>query len=117
MDQIIFNRIPNISQEEFIVGKNVTKELTDEQLNAFLSFYLSKRKAPDTVLLTCLLGLVVVAGVHRFLLGQVGMGILWLLTGGLCLVGTIVDAVNYKNLALDYNQQAAFETLHMVKAM
>jgi hypothetical protein len=39
------------------------------------------------------------------------MGILYLLTGGLCLIGTIVDLINYKNLAFEYNQKVAQEIL------
>ena len=32
------------------------------------------------------------------------MGILYFLTGGLCLIGTIVDLVNHRSLAFEYNQ-------------
>ena len=34
-----------------------------------------------------------VLGVHRFYVGRVGSGILWLLTGGLAGVGVIVDLI------------------------
>jgi hypothetical protein len=37
-------------------------------------------------------GFVGVLGVHRFYLGRIGTGILWLLTGGLFGIGWIVDA-------------------------
>ncbi len=76
--------------------------------------YRSKRKDPQTILLTCLLGVVCVAGIHRFLVGEIGMGILYVLTGGLCLIGTIVDAVNHKTIALDYNQKMLAETMVMM---
>ena len=33
-------------------------------------------------------------GVHRFYVGKIGTGILYLLTGGLFLIGIIVDFVN-----------------------
>jgi hypothetical protein len=38
------------------------------------------------------------------------MGILYLITGGLCLIGTIVDTINYKNIANEYNHQMALES-------
>jgi hypothetical protein len=42
------------------------------------------------------------------------MGILYLFTGGLCLVGTIVDLVNHKQMTLEFNQQQAQETMAMI---
>ncbi|MCR5587491.1 MAG: TM2 domain-containing protein [Lachnospiraceae bacterium] len=33
-------------------------------------------------------------GVHRFMAGKIGTGILWLLTGGCFGIGWIVDVVN-----------------------
>ena len=40
----------------------------------------------------CALGFtVIVSGLHRFYLGKWGTGLLWLFTGGLFTVGTIVD--------------------------
>lgn len=41
----------------------------------------------------CALGFICVAGIHRFYVGRVGTGILWLLTGGLFGIGTIIDFV------------------------
>ena len=67
------------------------------------------------ILLTTLLGFVVIAGVQRFLLNQIGMGLIYLFTGGLCLIGTIVDLVNYRKLSFEYNSQQAREIILMVK--
>jgi hypothetical protein len=50
------------------------------------------------------------------MVGQIGMGILYLFTGGLCIVGTIVDTINHKKLAFEYNQQMAIESLAMAQA-
>ena len=69
-------------------------------------FYRGKRRSPQEILLFTLLGFIIIAGVQRFVIGQIGMGILYLLTGGLCLIGTIVDLVNHRTLALEYNPPA-----------
>ena len=107
--------IPGIEPDELAYIQNLTRDFTDDQFNMFLSIYAGRRKAPDTILLCTILGFVVVAGIQRFLLGQVGMGLLYLFTGGLCLIGTIIDLVNHKSLAFEYNQKAALEAMHMVR--
>ena len=48
----------------------------------------------------CLFG---VCGVHRFYLGKIGTGVLWLLTAGLLGVGQILDLVRMKSLVRDAN--------------
>ena len=45
-------------------------------------------------------------GLHRFYLGKVGTGILWLCTGGLCGVGCIYDAVTLPRQVHEANIQA-----------
>lgn len=106
--------LPGIQPDELVYLENLTSKLNEEQMNIFISMYSSRRKPPDTILLCTLLGFVVIAGVQRFVLGQIGMGILYLFTGGLCLVGTIVDLINYKKMTLEFNQQQALETMAMV---
>lgn len=45
-------------------------------------------------------------GIHRFYLGKIGTGIIWLLTGGCCGVGTIIDMYKHaKNTMTDKNGQ------------
>ncbi|RYY67748.1 MAG: TM2 domain-containing protein [Chitinophagaceae bacterium] len=100
--------------EELIAINSLIKDLKDDQIHQFVMIYRTKRKDPQTILLCCLLGFVCVAGVHRFLVGEIGMGILYVFTGGLCLVGTIVDAINHKTIALDYNQKMVAETMMMM---
>jgi TM2 domain-containing membrane protein YozV len=58
---------------------------------------------------------VVVAGVHRFVIDEIGMGLLYLFTAGLCFIGTIVDVINYKSIAFRYNRKQADEVAAMVR--
>ncbi|RYE22407.1 MAG: TM2 domain-containing protein [Sphingobacteriales bacterium] len=103
--------------EELIQINAHIQGFSDEQIRQFVTVYRSKRKDEQTILICCLLGLVLFAGIHRFLIGQIGMGILYFLTGGLCFIGTIVDAINHKQLTLDYNFKMMGETLSMMNMM
>ena len=114
MKQKLMMMLPGIQPNELFYLENMVNNLNEEQFNLFLSVYSSKRKSPDTILICTILGFVVVAGIQRFVLGQIAMGILYLFTGGLCLVGTIVDLVNHKTLATEYNQRQALETVAMI---
>src|SRR3990172_2405753 len=99
--------LPEIVGDEQAFVQTLIKDMDDARAQQFALVYRARRKDPQTVLLATLLGFVVIAGVQRFILGQIGMGLLYLFTGGLCLIGTIVDLVNYKQLALEYNQKQA----------
>lgn len=107
--------LPEAEGDEALYLSKLTFGLTDQELAQFVNLYRARRKDPQTILLTCLLGLIVVPGVHRFILNQVGMGILYLFTGGLCLIGTIVDLVNHKDLAFQYNRKVAQEIKMLLK--
>jgi TM2 domain-containing membrane protein YozV len=77
--------------------------------------YTSKRKSPQDILIFTIIGFFGVAGIHRFMMGQVGLGILYFLTFGLCWIGTIVDLVNNQALALEYNKKMGYESFQMAK--
>jgi len=68
-------------------------------------------------LILALVGFVGFAGLHRFMLNQIGMGILYFLTGGLCFIGTIIDLVNHRKLAFEYNSTVAQQVALMVKQL
>ncbi len=108
--------MPQLEGEEMTYVQGIIKEMNDNQASLFASSYLSQRKDPQTILLTSLLGFLGIAGVNRFLLGQIGMGLLYLFTVGLCLIGTIIDLVNSKKLAFEFNQKVAQQIAFTIKA-
>jgi TM2 domain-containing membrane protein YozV len=56
-------------------------------------------------------GFLGVAGIHRFVLGDVGLGILMLVTFGGCGIWTIIDLVRASSMAQKYNDDLAFRYL------
>jgi TM2 domain-containing membrane protein YozV len=103
------SHLPEIQGIELNHIQTIIKDYSDKQAAQFALIYRSRRRDPQMILVTCLVGLLGVAGIHRFLTNQIGMGILYFFTAGLCLIGTIVDAVNYQTLAFEYNRRIAAE--------
>ncbi len=107
--------IPAVEPDELAYLQAFTRDLPEDRLKLFISVYNGKRRKTETILICCLLGFVAAAGIQRFVLGHIGMGILYLFTGGLCLIGTIVDIVNHKQLTFEYNQRMAIEAFEMIR--
>ncbi len=107
--------LPAVEPDEFAYLQVITNGLPEDKLRMFVSIYTGKRKTSDTILICCILGFFGAAGIHRFVIGNIGMGILYFFTGGLCLIGTIVDLINHKDLTFEYNQRMSRESLAMVK--
>lgn len=114
INPVFLKYLYDVTPEELITINSRTKGFSDDELTHFCMIYRSKRKDPQTILLLCLLGLIFIAGIHRFVLGHTGMGILYFFTAGLCWIGTIIDAVNHKDLTIEYNAQMITETLSML---
>jgi len=106
---------PGITAEEMHLLSQATADLNENQLRNFQMIYSTKRKNPGDVLLFCILGFFGLAGIQRFVLGQIGMGILYFFTGGLCVIGTIVDLINHKQLANEYNRDMIYESYQIAK--
>ena len=105
----ILSQMPELELEEALSIDVLLKDKTDDQVRNFAIIYRSRRRDPLIILVTTLLGFAGFAGIQRFLTNQMGMGILYFFTAGLCLIGTIIDLVNYKSLALEYNKKVAQE--------
>ncbi|RXK49631.1 TM2 domain-containing protein [Aquirufa rosea] len=109
--------LPLISQlemEEMIAVKQKLHGLSDSQQEQFLGIYLARRRDTLLILLCTLMGFVGFAGVQRLVTNRIGLGLLYFFTGGLLLIGTIVDLVKYKKIALKYNLNVLKETSALI---
>jgi len=107
--------LPELEGDEAAYIQKLMEPMEENTGEKFARIYSARRKDPQLILLTALIGFFGVAGVHRLIIGHIGMGILYLLTGGLCVIGTIVDLINYKNLAFEYNRNVAREVKAIAK--
>lgn len=112
----ILEMLPELEGDEMLYVQGLVKDLSPGQAQQFAAAYRARRRDPTTVLILTLIGFVGFAGIQRFYLNQVGMGLLYFLTAGICLIGTIVDLVNYRKLSFEYNQMRAQELATMVRA-
>ena len=111
----VLKLLPELQGQEMAYVQELIKDMGNEEAQLFANIYRARRRDPQLILITTILGFFVIAGIQRFLLNQIGMGLLYLFTGGLCLIGTIVDLVNYQKLTFDYNHQIANEVALMAK--
>lgn len=87
----------------------LVQNLTDQQKMLFTTQFNSDKKDPGTLLLiSVLLGTL---GVDRFMLGDTGMGLLKLCTGGLCGILWFVDIFTTKSRTSDFNRTKAQEIM------
>lgn len=107
--------LPGITPEELGYVQQALSQLSESQQKYFYMTYTGKRKNPQDIMIFTIIGFFAIAGIQRFVLGQTAMGILYLFTGGFCLIGTIVDLVNNKSLTLEFNQKMVYESFQMAK--
>lgn len=113
----VFQFLPDLDGEELAYINVLIAPMTEQQAQQFTLMYRSRRKDPQMILILTLIGFLGFAGIQRFVTNQIGMGILYLLTSGLCFIGTIVDLVNYRKIAGEYNQQQAYEVATLMRSM
>ena len=106
--------MPELTGDEQLHVAQWMKDMTDEQAQHFAHVYRQRRKDETTTLILALVGLVVVAGLQRFYLGQIGMGVLYLFTAGFCFIGTIVDLVNHKSMTAAFNKAQADDVAQLI---
>jgi TM2 domain-containing membrane protein YozV len=106
---------PDMSFEEMQMINEGTKNFTETQMQKFDMYYRNNRKNPQEILIFTLLGFFGIAGINKFILGKTGLGILYFLTGGLCLIGVIIDLINYKEHTWDFNREKAYQALQLAQ--
>jgi hypothetical protein len=109
--------LPEIQIEELQYLQEVVRDMNESQQQQFYMLYQGKRKQQQHLMLMTLAGFFGVAGIQRLVTGDIGLGIVYLLTVGFCGIGTIVDLVNLKRMTLDFNKKQAFESAHMAKML
>ena len=91
----------------------LTAGMTDQQKFAFQAQYGAVRK--DRVLILVISIFLGGLGIDRFLVGDIGLGLLKLFTGGVCGVFWIIDLFLITGRVDDYNRQKAHEIAIAIK--
>jgi TM2 domain-containing membrane protein YozV len=110
----VIEYLPELEGDEQLYVADLVNDLPEDEAQRFARVYRERRKDPQMILLLAMVGFVAVAGVHRFVIDEIGMGLLYLFTAGLCFIGTIIDVINYKDVAFRYNRRQADEVLALV---
>ncbi len=107
--------LPELEGEEMRTVEYAIRDLSDEDAQSFAHVYRSRRKDPQLILILCIVGLFGIPGIQRFFVNQIGMGVLYFFTIGLCFIGSIVDLVNYKQLTQEYNVKVLSDILSIMR--
>lgn len=111
----VIRYMPELDGEEQLHVAQLMKDMTEEQANHFAHVHRQRRKDSTVTLIMALVGFFGLAGIQRFFLGQIGMGLLYVFTAGLCFIGTIVDLVNHKSMTAKYNIQEAHNVAQLIR--
>ena len=106
----------SMTMDEYSFIHHASAGLSQNQMATFMAVYNSRRKNPTDILLATLLGFLGLAGVQRFLTGNIILGLLYLITGGFLGIGTLVDLFMYKSITDDYNRHLAYDCYQLAKA-
>ncbi|MGZ5287804.1 MAG: TM2 domain-containing protein [Flavisolibacter sp.] len=115
--QQLFSMLPGLQPEEMMVLSELMKDMNEQEQQQFIMLYQGKRKEQQTMLIFTIIGFFGVEGIQRFVIGEVVMGIVYLLTVGFCGIGTIIDIVNIKSMTNDFNRKQAIECAGMMNMM
>jgi TM2 domain-containing membrane protein YozV len=102
--------------QEYSFLHHASAGLSQNQMQTFMLVYNDRRKNPNDILLATLMGFLGVAGIQRFMTGQIILGLLYFFTGGFLGIGTVIDLFTYKSITNDYNRHLAYECYHIARA-
>lgn len=104
--------------EDPIIFKWAKQQLDGDErkLQLFQRTYLEKKRSKSTAHLLNLVSLIGIGGLHRFYLGDIGLGVGHLLTCGFCWIGTIIDIIAINKRVNMGNLKMAMQTLEIVQS-
>lgn len=105
----IMGMIPEASLMEINTIKSLVTKMSPDRAKSFLMDYSSQRKSYSTALILCILGLFLPLGIFRFYVGNIGIGVIWLLTFSLMWLGAIIDIFTYKSTTEQVNIKLAHQ--------
>ena len=91
MPHIVTHYLPELDEPERSFIERLTAGMSHESIQQFAAAYRQVRKDPQTLRLMAIIGIVAVPGLHRFWVGHIAIGFLYLVTWGLLLFGTGTD--------------------------
>lgn len=106
VQNFLMNNNKNLPQSKMMQLRSSLQELSSEQLDTIecLEF-----KDPTMLLvISVLLGYL---GIDRFMLGDIAMGVLKLITGGGCLIWWLIDLFHISDKTKEYNYQKVITTI------
>ena len=112
----ILQVFPEAEGQEQLFLSGLISDMTDNQAQTFAIAYGAQRKDPTTFIILTLIGLLIIAGIGRFYNGNMGLGILYLLTGGLCWIGTLIDIFKFKTIVFQANSVKAQQIAMLARA-
>jgi TM2 domain-containing membrane protein YozV len=111
----VLQHLPELDGDEQVEVARLLNKMSDEQAEHFARIYRSRRRDPVHILILAAVGFIGAAGLQRLYMEEFALGLVYLFTGGLCLIGTIYDVIKYKDLALRYNRTVAVEVAETVR--
>lgn len=111
----VLKHLPELEGDEQVEVARLLNKMNGEQAEHFARIYRSRRREPVHLLILAAIGFIGAAGLQRFYMEEFALGLVYLFTGGLCLIGTIYDVIKYKDLALRYNRNVAVEVADTVQ--
>lgn len=113
----VLRYLPELEGDEQIEVARLLNDMDDKQAEHFARIYRSRRREPVHMLILAAVGFVGAAGLQRFYVEEFALGLVYLFTGGLCLIGTIYDVIKYEELAARYNRDVALEVAETVRTV